>query len=124
MTQRISLGPTPSAAAMAGIAMLTEASSEMTREPSAARRTGTGRVYCSPMTTPLSAGITGEMEITVTAERTAHVMGNPGVHVFATHGSSRCWKTSVARCSPRLPRAAAASTMVDVRRLQRVHRWA
>jgi len=36
------------------------------------------------MTTPLAPGQVGEIEITVTADRTADAMGNRGVHVLAT----------------------------------------
>ena len=36
------------------------------------------------MTTPPSAGQVGEIEITVTADRTADALGNRGVHVLAT----------------------------------------
>ena len=45
MTQRISAGPMAKAPAMAGSATLTAESSETTSMPSAARRTGTRRVY-------------------------------------------------------------------------------
>ena len=36
------------------------------------------------MSTPLAPGQVGEIEITVTADRTADAMGNRGVHVLAT----------------------------------------
>lgn len=36
------------------------------------------------MTTPLSPGQSGEVEITVTPDRTADALGNRGVQVFAT----------------------------------------
>lgn len=71
------------------------------------------------MTTPLAPGMTEEMEITVTPERTAHVMGNPGVHVFATP-----WVVTLLEnvCSALLrphlpPGGASVGTMVDVRHL-------
>jgi len=67
----------------------------------------------------LAPGMTHEMEITVTADRTAHTMGNPGVHVFATP-----WMIALLEnvCSallrPHLPEGGGSvGTMVDVRHL-------
>lgn len=68
---------------------------------------------------PLAPGMTHEMAVTVTPEHTAHVMGNPGVHVFATP-----WVVTLLEnaCSallrPHLPRGGGSvGTMVDVRHL-------
>src|SRR5215831_19708851 len=47
ITQRIAAGSAANAADMAGKAMFTVESSETTRAPSAARSTGTARVYSS-----------------------------------------------------------------------------
>src|SRR5262245_62850646 len=67
----------------------------------------------------LTPGTTHEMEITVTADRTASAMGNPGVHVYATP-----WMIALLEnaCSavlrPHLPEGAGSvGTMVDVRHL-------
>src|SRR5262245_35523820 len=41
------------------------------------------------MSEGLAPGLTAEMELTVTTDRTADAMGNPGVHVFASRALHR-----------------------------------
>jgi len=68
---------------------------------------------------PLVAGLTAEMEITVTADRTADAMGNPGVHVFATPWVVTLLENvSSQLLRPYLPRGGGSvGTMVEMRHL-------
>jgi fluoroacetyl-CoA thioesterase len=67
----------------------------------------------------LQPGASAEIEVTVTADRTAHAMGNRGVHVFATPFVVGLLEdVSAAVLRPHLPAGAATvGTMVEMRHL-------
>ena len=67
----------------------------------------------------LALGTTHEMEITVGADRTAHTMGNVGVHVFATPWMIALLENACnALLRPHLPEGGGSvGTMVHVRHL-------
>ncbi len=71
------------------------------------------------MSEGLAPGLTAEMEITVTADRTADAMGNPGVHVFATPWVITLLENVSSKAlSPHLPPGGGSvGTMVDMRHL-------
>jgi predicted thioesterase len=67
----------------------------------------------------LQPGASAEIEVTVTADRTAHAMGNRGVHVFATPFVVGLLEdASAAVLRPHLPAGAGTvGTLVEMRHL-------
>ena len=67
----------------------------------------------------IEAGATAEVGGTVSADRTAHAMGNPGVHVFATPFLIGLLEdASAAVLRPRLsPGSGSVGTMVEMKHL-------
>ena len=71
------------------------------------------------MSEGLAPGLTAELEITVTTDRTADAMGNPGVHVFATPWVITLLENVSSKALvPHLPPGGGSvGTMVDMRHL-------
>ena len=134
MTQRIRSGGTPKEAAIAGNAMLMVESSDTTKTPAAAIRLTLTGVFCHGARARLAMGrasaiqdramdikpgTTHEVSWTVTRERTADAMGNPGVTVFATpHVIGLLENAAHGMIRPHLPAGASTvGTMVEMRHL-------
>lgn len=71
------------------------------------------------MTTALRPGLSAELEVTVTPEKTADAMGNPGVHVFATPWVVTLLENVSSKVlAPHLPPGGGSvGTMVEMRHL-------